>query len=450
MVPRWAPVGCSHVGLMAICGPTPVGRGIDFGSGRCGGTSAYADPEMAKIHQVYGRAAQWQRPLLPGEPYSSGGRPAGEWLADSALFVFAAGLGGAALGDLWHSHGEVLDALDLAVGMFACLALWARRSRPVVVVVAVAAVSFSPLALGAALVAVCTAASRARGRTLILVALLAVAGSIVFPVVNPAAGEILKPAFPAFLLTVVAFGLGLFVRARRELVVSLRERAERLEAERQRSAGVAREAERRRIAWEMHDVLAHRLSLLSVHAGALEFRPDAPAEEIAQAAEVIRTSAAAALSELRQVISVLREEPDDAAGPPQPALAQLPDLLEESRSAGMTLNARIHVPDTGSLPAALGRTAYRVVQEGLTNARKHAPGADVEVTVTTDGQTAFMAEIISRHPAKEPAPAPGSPDGAGAGLIGLSERLAVAGGELEHGISTAGDFVLRATVPRRT
>jgi signal transduction histidine kinase len=71
-----------------------------------------------------------------------------------------------------------------------------------------------------------------------------------------------------------------------------------------------------------------------VHAGALEFRPDAPAEEIAQAAEVIRTSAAAALSELRQVITVLREEPDDAAGPPQPALAQLPDLLEESRSAG--------------------------------------------------------------------------------------------------------------------
>lgn len=116
----------------------------------------------------------------------------------------------------------------------------------------------------------------------------------------------------------------------------------------------------------------------------------------------------------------------------------------------MTLSARIDVPDTGSLPAALGRTAYRVVQEGLTNARKHAPGGAVEVTVTTDGQTAFMAEIISRRPAKEPAQVTPLPDGAQAGLIGLSERLVIVGGELEHGTSTAGDFVLRATVPRRT
>jgi len=93
------------------------------------------------------------------------------------LFVFAAVLGGLALGGLWHSHGEVLDAVDLVFGVLACLALWTRRSRPVVVVAAVAAAAFfSPLALGAALVAICTAASRARGRALIPVALLAVAG----------------------------------------------------------------------------------------------------------------------------------------------------------------------------------------------------------------------------------------------------------------------------------
>jgi signal transduction histidine kinase len=407
---------------------------------------------MGKLRQLDGRAARWQRALLPGEPYSqSGSRSARDWLADSALFVFAAILGGLALAGLWHSHGEVLDAVDLVFGVLACLALWTRRSRPVAVVVAVAAAAFfSPLALGAALVAICTAASRVRGRALILVALLAVAGSVVFPLINPAAGAILKPAFPAFLLTVVAFGWGLFVRARRELVVSLRERAEWLEADRQRSAELAREAERRRIAREMHDVLAHRLSLLSVHAGALEFRPDAPGGEIAQAATVIRTSAAAALSELRQVITVLREEPDDATGPPQPGLAQLPDLLEESQSAGMTLRAHIDLPETESLPAALGRTAYRVVQEGLTNARKHAPGAAVEVTLTTDGQAGLVAEVISHRPAGDPPPATAAPDGAGAGLIGLAERLALVGGQLQHGTSTAGDFVLRATMPRRT
>ena len=117
----------------------------------------------------------------------------------------------------------------------------------------------------------------------------------------------------------------------------------------------AGEAERRRIAREMHDTLAHRLSLLSVHAGALEFRPGATAAEIAQAAAVIRTSATAALNELREAITMLR---DDAAGPPQPTLAQLPALLEESRAAGMVLQASIGLHDAESLPPALGRIVY--------------------------------------------------------------------------------------------
>jgi signal transduction histidine kinase len=109
--------------------------------------------------------------------------------------------------------------------------------------------------------------------------------------------------------------------------------------------------------------------------------------------------------------------------------------------------ARIDVPDAGSLPAALGRTAYRVVQEGLTNARKHAPGAAVEVTVATDGQDRLVAEVISRRPRGTAPDRP--PDGeSGTGLIGLAERLALAGGELQHGMSPAGDFVLRATLPR--
>ena len=370
-------------------------------------------------------------------------------LTDAALFAFAAVLGGITLGYLWHTHGEVLDALDLVFGAVACLALWWRRAHPVAVfLLAIGAAAFSPLALGAGLVAVCTAASRTRGRALAAVVVMAAAASFVWPAVNPPAGEILRFGFPAFLFTIIAFGWGLYLRARRELVASLRERAERLEADQRRGAEQAREAERRRIAREMHDVLAHRLSLLSVHAGALEFRPDAPPGEIAQAAAVIRTSAAAALGDLRQVITVLREDSAVADGPPQPGFGQLADLLQESRSAGMTLDDRLDLPgDDGQLPAALGRTVYRVVQEGLTTARRHAPGGPVQVTVTADGQ-AVTAEVISRRPAVMTGSAVVAAAGAGAGLIGLAERVTLAGGRLEHGLNAMGDFVLRATIPR--
>jgi signal transduction histidine kinase len=401
-----------------------------------------------------------QRPL-------AGGRGQADWLADSALFGFAVVLGGITEGYLWHIHGEVLDAVGLAVGVVACLALWWRRAHPMAVfVLAFAAAVFSPLAQFAGLVAVCTAASRVRGRALIAVVVMAAAASVVFPFVNPLAGEIVKIGFPAFLFTVIAFGWGLYARARRELVASLRERAERLAADQERSAEQAREAERRRIAREMHDVLAHRLSLLSVHAGALEFRPDAAPEEITRAAAVIRASAAAALRELRQVITVLREDSDAAAGPPQPELAQLPALFEESRAAGMALREHLDLTKAEPLPAAAQRAAYRVVQEGLTNARKHAPGAIVEVTVTGTAQAGLLAEIVSRRtpggaPPSVAAPdtrrAPAGPDaaaapalapsGPGAGLVGLAERLALVGGDLQHGTNAMGDFVLRATIP---
>ena len=402
-----------------------------------------------------------------GQPPLAAGRRPADWLADSLLFGFAVALGGLAQAQLWHSHGVLLDGIDLASGVLACVALWWRRAHPVaVMLVAFGAAWFSPLALGAGLVAIGTAAFRARGRALLLVALLAVLGSVVFPLVNPAAGEILQVGFPAFLFTVIAFGWGLYARTRRELVASLRERAERLEADQQRSAEQAREAERRRIAREMHDVLAHQLSLLSVHAGALEFRPDAPPGEITRAAAVIRASAAAALSELRQVITVLREDSDAAAGAPQPELAQLPALLEESRAAGMTLREHLDLAKTEPLPAAAQRAAYRVVQEGLTNARKHAPGAIVDVTVTGTAQAGLVAEIVSRRTPGSAPPTVAAPDaqrasagpgpaaasglaqpGPGAGLIGLAERLALVGGDLQRGTNTRGDFVLRATIP---
>jgi signal transduction histidine kinase len=112
----------------------------------------------------------------------------------------------------------------------------------------------------------------------------------------------------------------------------------------------------------------------------------------------------------------------------------------------MTVHAHIDLPGAAQAPETAGRTVYRVIQEGLTNARKHAPGAPVEVTVTTDGQT-LTAEVISRRPTATPRQAPAAPAGPGAGLIGLAERLALAGGRLEHGPNAIGDFILRATIP---
>jgi signal transduction histidine kinase len=206
---------------------------------------------------------------------------------------------------------------------------------------------------------------------------------VLFPLIYPASGGYLLNVFVGVLVMAVVFGWGLLARVRREHLLALRERASRLEAEQRLHIEQAREAERRRIAREMHDVLAHRVSLLSLHAGALEFRPDAPPEEIAEAAGVIRATAQHALEELRVVIGVLRDGADGGIPePPQPTLAEIPELVGESRAAGMHVTCRIDMADADGTPAALGRTAYRVVQEGLTNARKHAPAAAVAVTVT--------------------------------------------------------------------
>ena len=206
---------------------------------------------------------------------------------------------------------------------------------------------------------------------------------------------------------------GMYVRARRQLVLSLRERAERAEAEQQLRVEQAQAHERARIAREMHDVLAHRISLLSMHAGALEFRPDAPPEEIARAAGVVRASAHQALEDLREVIGVLREESlEGDPERPQPTLANLPGLLDESRQAGMHVSSECLVEDLTAVPDSVGRNAYRIVQEALTNARKHAHGSTVDVTLDGAAGTGLAVEVRNRlpvgaAPAPIPAPAPG-------------------------------------------
>jgi signal transduction histidine kinase len=248
------------------------------------------------------------------------------------------------------------------------------------------------------------------------------------------------------LATGAVIAWGMFVRSRRQLVLSLRDRAERAEAEQQLRVEQARQHERARIAREMHDVLAHRISLLSLHAGALEFHPDASPEEIARAAGVIRTSAHDALEDLRAVIGVLRDG-SDGAGPerPQPTLSDLPALIEESREAGMQVRFECELPDPGTVPVATGRSAYRIVQEGLTNARKHARGAAVEVTVAGTAGTGLTIEIRNRLPVGVAAAS--EIPGTGTGIVGLAERASLAGGRLEHGRTASGDYRLWVWLP---
>ena len=392
--------------------------------------------------------ARWQRSLLPGSMVDGPGaqRSLRDWAVDAAVTIVALGIGVLALHSTWDQHGTTARVLDILLGVAAVASLWDRRRHPVgVAAFVVPASAISALAGGAGLVVLFNAAIRCSRRDLVWIALASIAASIVYGLLYAAsAADFRDNVVIGVLLFGFVIGWGLFVRVRRDLVVSLQERAVRLEEEGRLRADQARAAERERIAREMHDVLAHRLSLLSLHAGALEYRPQAPPEELAATAGVVRESAAAALEELRDVIGLLREGTESEARRPQPALADLPMLIEESRAAGMRIETELELPEEGEEGAA-GRTAFRVVQEGLTNARKHAPGALVKVRVTARPEE-LTIEVRNRAPLR-PVPAPALP-GAGSGLIGLGERVELVGGELRHEVAEGGDFVLTATLPR--
>jgi signal transduction histidine kinase len=374
-----------------------------------------------------------------------------DWVVDTVAFLIALLAGAFLLAVAADSRADFPRALlvaDLVAGSIACLALWLRRRWPVAVAIALAVpAAFSDMASPAALVMLFTVAVHRRWPpVLAVVAAHVVAGAVYFTArPDPTVPLPISVGF-AVVVSASAVAWGMFVRARRQLVQSLRERADRAEAEQLIRVEQARHTERTRIAREMHDVLAHRISLLSMHAGALEFRPDAPPEEVARAAGVIRASARQALEDLREVIGVLREDADGVIGArPQPTLADLPALVEESRAAGMRVREEYRLPDLRTAPAATGRTAYRVVQEALTNVRKHAEGAVAVVEVRGGPVTGLGIEV--RNPPRVGDRSTHALPSAGTGLIGLRERVTLAGGRLEHGWTPDGEFRLRADLP---
>lgn len=413
-------------------------------------------------------ARQWTSPT--GEVRRRRSRR--DWVVDSLVFALAV-LGGFVM--LVIASAPVDDAgivpftpltvaADIALGAVACLSLWWRRRYPVTLaLLATAASVVSTTSIFAVLILVFTVALHRRWVWTVPVVAAQVVASIAYwlawtdGTLGWVVGLAVTVAGVAMLAAVIA--LGMFVRARRQLVASLRERAERAEAEQARSAQAARLGERTRIAREMHDVLAHRISLVSMHAGALEFRPDAEPDEVAVAAGIIRHNAHLALEDLREVIGVLRSDPGlpdatdtDSGSRPQPSLEALEPLLAETRATGATVHSHVDLPDgTADLPLTTSRTAYRVLQEGLTNARKHGRGGVVRVRVGGRPGEGVSVEVSNAlrpargtpgHGTAPTAPVPGT----GRGLVGLAERTMLAGGRMEHGVE--GDaFMLRVWLP---
>jgi signal transduction histidine kinase len=233
----------------------------------------------------------------------------------------------------------------------------------------------------------------------------------------------------------IAFGVG------RKSVEAheAKERAARAEQEREERARAAVAEERARIARELHDVVGHSVSVMTVQASGVRrlLRPDQERER--EALLVVERTGREALAEMRRMVGVLRRPEEAPALAPQPSLEHLGRLVEQAREAGLQVELRIE-GEAVALPAGIDLTAYRLVQEGLTNAIKHAKASRAEVLVHySDGQIEVMVSDDGRGI--------GSGDGGGHGLVGMRERVSVYGGELDAGPQAGGGYRLRAKLP---
>jgi len=348
--------------------------------------------------------------------------------------------------------GTVQQLLDIAL----ILPLVLRRRAPVLTFTIVCllllaqAVAFDTPRYGDVALLIALHAVAAYGPTWAVRASLAtgilgaaVAGARWSPSITDVA-QVISYFVPLSALVLAAWMLGYLARTRRAYVAGLEERAEQLERDAAQQAQIATAAERARIAREMHDVVAHSLSVMVVQAdGALyaaEKRPEVAVETLRTISETGRSS----LTEMRKLLGILRDDDGETPLAPVPSAADIHGLVEGLRASGLVIELNV-LGDLGRLDAATGLTVYRIVQEALTNTLKHAgPGvtASVDLRVTQDSVRIQVDDDGRGGTAAD--------DGQGHGILGIRERIAVHAGEVEAGPRPGGGFRVKAVVPVAT
>lgn len=345
-------------------------------------------------------------------------------------------------------------ALLLAVGLllFQTVPLYWRRRMPNLVLLLIGgalAIKFlvginGTVAVLGLLIGMYSVAVYGSGRrrlwALVVASLFFVAGFVIFAITgNPRFIAISVPA----VAHVAAWLVGDYLRTRRAYVATLEERAIRLERERDLDRQVAADEERARIARELHDVVAHDVSVIAIQAGAARTIQQTQPQAAAEALGLIETTARKTLVELSQLLGVLRKVDDDgvAQRAPQPGLAQVATLLEELRTAGMAVDYRVE-GETESLPPAVDLSAFRIIQESTTNILKHARARHVDILVSYRPNEVGLRV---RDDGVFVAPPNGRPSGHG--LIGMRERVELFGGELKTGPLKGGGFEVLARLP---
>lgn len=340
--------------------------------------------------------------------------------------------------------------LDPVLGVLALILVHWRRRWPALVAILTSLAGAVSVSAGiVSSLAVVSLGTRRRWREILIVAPFYLAAGQAFDFLDPisAGSAPLTSVILQSVAYVAMISLGAYIGARRDSANLLRQRVESAEKEVASRAIAARSDERARIAREMHDTLAHRISLIAVHAGALSYRDDLTREQVKETALLLRDNADEAVRELRDVLGVLRATGDPGQSRlPTMSLPDVPLLIDEMRDTGTDVSFSMafdHPPET--LTPSSGRHAYRIVQETLTNARKHAPGMPVNISLT-GGRDYGLGFRITTDAAAYGDEAP-APESSGMGLLGLAERVELAGGTLVHGTDRAGRFVVHGRLP---
>lgn len=349
------------------------------------------------------------------------------------------------------------EPFSLVLMLLGSAALVFRRRRPRAVLAATVALSLLELSSGEprAPVAMCTVialytlAARTDRPTTWKVGLLTMAGLTGVAMLAGPLPWYAQENIGVFAWTGMAAAAGDAVRSRRAFIDAIRERAERAERTREEEARRRVAEERLRIARDLHDVVAHHIALVNVQAGVaahvMDKRPDQAKEALAH----VRDASRSALNELRATVGLLRQSGDpEAPTEPAPGLGVLEELTDTFRHAGLPVKVMVELGREGdALPAAVDLAAYRVIQEALTNVRKHAgPGATAEVSVVRVGASVEVTVLDDGGTSADSAPRAADPGG-GHGLLGMRERAGALGGSCSAGPRYGGGYRVHAVLP---